>query len=50
ITAYITIALTLHVILKLFKRRHAVSLGPIPAFHYLIMSLISGAAELRDTR
>ncbi|XP_004499120.1 fatty acid elongase 3-like [Cicer arietinum] len=60
ITAYVTIALTLHVILKIFRRRHAVPLGPIPAIHYLIMSLISvtifigmlfsATAELHDTR
>jgi hypothetical protein len=60
IATYITAALTLHVILKIFKRHHAVPLGPIPAIHYLIMSLISATiftgilfsagAELRDTR
>ncbi|WJX15810.1 hypothetical protein P8452_05911 [Trifolium repens] len=60
IATYITAALTLHVILKIFKRLHAVPLGPIPAIHYLIMSLISATiftgillsagAELRDTR
>ncbi|PNY02374.1 elongation of fatty acids protein 1-like [Trifolium pratense] len=60
IATYITAALTLHVILNIFKRHRAVPLGPIPAIHYLIMSLISAtiftgilfsaAAELRDTR
>ncbi|RHN77418.1 putative ELO family protein [Medicago truncatula] len=60
IAAYITAALTLHIILKIFKRSQAVRLGPIPAIHYLMMSLISitifsgmlfsAAAELHDTR
>ncbi|KAJ1419733.1 ELO family [Sesbania bispinosa] len=60
ITAYITTALTLHVILKIFRRRRPVPLGPIPAIHSLAMSLISvtiftgmlfsAGAEIRDTR
>ncbi|KAJ1393202.1 ELO family [Sesbania bispinosa] len=60
ITVYITTALTLHVILKIFRRRRPVPLGPIPAIHSLAMSLISvtiftgmlfsAGAEIRDTR
>ncbi|KAK7321735.1 hypothetical protein VNO77_32632 [Canavalia gladiata] len=60
ITAYITTAITLHVILKICRRRRGVPLGPIPAIHSLAMSLISATifvgmvisagAEIRDTR
>ncbi|XP_061372508.1 elongation of fatty acids protein 3-like [Gastrolobium bilobum] len=60
IVAYITAALTLHLILKICRRRRAIPLGPIPAIHSLAMSLISvtifagmlfsSGAEIRDTR
>lgn len=60
IAAYITFSAALHLILLLFRRRRPVPLGPIPALHSLIMSLISAtifvgilssaAAEIRDTR
>lgn len=57
---YIATALTLHLLLKFFRRRRAVPLGPLPALHSLAMSLMSAAifagtlfsaeAEARDTR
>ncbi|KAK7409991.1 hypothetical protein VNO78_00446 [Psophocarpus tetragonolobus] len=60
ITFYIAAAVTLHLLLKFFRRQRAVPLGPIPALHSLAMSLISVAifsgtlfsaeAEARDTR
>ncbi|TKY57748.1 Elongation of fatty acids protein 3 [Spatholobus suberectus] len=60
IVTYVAAALTLHVILKIFRRHRGVPLGPVPAIHSLAMSLISATifagmllsagAELRDTR
>lgn len=60
IAAYIAAATTLHLLLKLFRRRRPVPLGPIPAVHSLSVALISAlifvgillsaAAEIRDTR
>ncbi|XP_050364835.1 elongation of fatty acids protein 3-like [Argentina anserina] len=60
IPAYIAAAVTLHLILTLFRRRRPVPLGPVPAAHSLLMAvisavifvgmLLSAAAEIRDTR
>ncbi|KAL6212948.1 hypothetical protein ACLB2K_018163 [Fragaria x ananassa] len=60
IPAYIAAAVTLHLLLTLFRRSRPVPLGPIPAAHSLLMALISAvifvgmllssAAEIRDTR
>ncbi|XP_062020001.1 elongation of fatty acids protein 3-like [Rosa rugosa] len=60
IPAYLAVAVTLHLILTIFRRRRPVPLGPIPAAHSLLMALISAvifvgillssAAEIRDTR
>lgn len=60
ISFYVIAAVTLHLLLKLFRRRLGLSLGPIPALHSLSMALISAvifvgilfsaAAEIRDTR
>lgn len=57
---YISITVTIHVILKLCRRLRPVPLGPLPAIHSLSMSLISltiffgmffsAEAEVRDTR
>lgn len=60
ISAYITTSTALHLLLLLTRRRRPIPLGPIPALHSLLMSLISAAiflgmlssavAEIRDTR
>ncbi|KAF5792446.1 putative ELO family protein [Helianthus annuus] len=61
ISFYFTLSTTLHVILLLFRHRsRPVPVGPIPAVHSLIMSVVSAtilagtltsaAAEIRDTR
>ncbi|KAJ8762289.1 hypothetical protein K2173_007446 [Erythroxylum novogranatense] len=61
IAVYVTAAVTLHLLLRLFLRPdRRVPLGPIPAIHSLALSLISififtgvivsTAAEIRDTR
>lgn len=60
ISAYITTSATLHLLLLLIRRRRPIPLGPIPAIHSLLMSLISftiflgmlssAVAEIRDTR
>ncbi|TKY75126.1 Elongation of fatty acids protein 3 [Spatholobus suberectus] len=60
ISFYVAAAVTLHLLLKFFRRRRAVPLGPVPALHSLAMALISAAtftgalfsaeAEARDTR
>lgn len=60
ISACVAAITLLDLTLTLFRRRRPVPLGPIPAIHSLIMTLISGfifvgillsaAAEIRDTR
>ncbi|KAK9947129.1 hypothetical protein M0R45_012564 [Rubus argutus] len=60
IPAYVAVALTLHLILTIFRRRRSIPLGPVPAAHSLLMALVSAvifvgillsaAAEIRDTR
>ncbi|PON36458.1 ELO family [Parasponia andersonii] len=62
ISSYIAAAVTLHLVLValLRRRRRPVPLGPIPAVHSLLMSLVSAVifvgillsatAEIRDTR
>ncbi|XP_020202683.1 elongation of fatty acids protein 3-like [Cajanus cajan] len=57
---YVAAAVTLHLLLKLFRLRRGVPLGPLPAVHSLAMCVISAAifagmlfsaeAEARDTR
>ncbi|XVF61966.1 hypothetical protein PTKIN_Ptkin08bG0177900 [Pterospermum kingtungense] len=61
IALYLTISTLLHMFLSLLvKRNRSVSLGPIPALHSLVMSvvsavifagiLLSSAAEIKETR
>lgn len=60
IACYIVISIFLHLFLHLIRQTRPVSLGPIPAFHSLMMSIVSviifigtifsAAAEIRDTR
>jgi len=60
ISTYVIAAVALHLLLKLSRLRRSLPLGPIPALHSLIMSLISvviftgtlfsAEAEARDTR
>lgn len=60
ISTYIAASITLHLLLHVFGRKTPVPLGPIPALHSLLMTLIfvtifagtlySAAAEIRDTR
>ncbi|POO03171.1 ELO family [Trema orientale] len=62
ISSYIAAAVTLHLVLAVLlrRRRRPVPLGPIPAVHSLLMSLVSAvifvgillsaAGEIRDTR
>lgn len=60
IAAYISLCATLHILLRLVRRRKAVPLGPVPALHSVAMSLLSATifagilsssvAEIRDTR
>ncbi|XP_057434921.1 elongation of fatty acids protein 3-like [Lotus japonicus] len=60
ISFYIATAVTLHLILKLFRRSRPIPLGPLPAVHALAMALISvttfigmffsAKAEAIDTR
>ncbi|XP_050363024.1 elongation of fatty acids protein 3-like [Argentina anserina] len=60
ITLYLALSLLLHLLLSLFRRRRFVPLGPIPALHSLLMTLLSftifagitlsSVAEIRDTR
>ncbi|XP_073285813.1 fatty acid elongase 3-like [Primulina huaijiensis] len=60
ISTYIITAATLHLLLRLFRCRHPVSLGPFPALHSLALALLSAIiftgillssiAEIRDTR
>ncbi|KAK7351685.1 hypothetical protein VNO77_11301 [Canavalia gladiata] len=60
ISFYIAAAVTLHLLLKIFRLSRPIPLGPIPAIHNLSMSLISvtifigmlfsAEAEARDTR
>ncbi|KAK1433549.1 hypothetical protein QVD17_10460 [Tagetes erecta] len=61
ISFYIALAVTLHILLLIFRSRsRPVPLGPIPALHSLFMSIISAiilagtltstVAEIRDTR
>lgn len=60
VSFYVIAAVTLHLLLKIFRRRRGFSLGPIPALHNLTLALISAvifvgillsaAAEIRDTR
>ncbi|GER37608.1 GNS1/SUR4 membrane protein family [Striga asiatica] len=60
IAAHIAAATSLHLLLRLLRRRRPVQVGPIPALHSLSISLVSAAtsagvllsaaAEIRDTR
>lgn len=60
ISAYISTAVTLHLLLRLVGRRRPIPLGPIPALHSLTLVLLfttifagilsSAIAEIRDTR
>ncbi|KAL1216693.1 Elongation of fatty acids protein 3-like [Cardamine amara subsp. amara] len=60
VSFYVITAVTFHLLLKIFRRRHGFSLGPIPALHSLTTALISAVifigillsavAEIRDTR
>ncbi|XP_027093938.1 fatty acid elongase 3-like [Coffea arabica] len=60
IATYLAASITLHLLLYLLGRQKPVPLGPIPALHSLLMTLLfvtifagtlsSAAAEIRDTR
>ncbi|WOH10689.1 hypothetical protein DCAR_0730159 [Daucus carota subsp. sativus] len=60
ISCYILLSVFLHLFLLLIRQTRPVPLGPLPAFHSLLMSVISvvifagtlfsAAAEIRDTR